>query len=70
MDLGDDLPPPSAPSPMPHGGMLLHAIEAGLTQAPLRHWQAPGGYTMSVAMNNCGELGRVSPCWLAKVGFC
>jgi alkylated DNA repair protein (DNA oxidative demethylase) len=26
----------------------------------LRHWQTPGGYTMSVAMSNCGPLGWVS----------
>jgi alkylated DNA repair protein (DNA oxidative demethylase) len=36
------------------------AIEAVLQQAPLRHWQTLGGYTMSVAMSNCGPLGWVS----------
>ena len=41
-------------------GALLQAIESVLQQAPLRHWQTPGGYTMSVAMSNCGPLGWVS----------
>ena len=74
MDLFDDLPPPSeaALTPIAPGAVLLHgfareaaadllqAIEAVLKQAPLRHWQTPGGYTMSVAMSNCGPLGWVS----------
>lgn len=29
-------------------------------RAPLRHLVTPGGYTMSVAMTNCGRLGWVS----------
>ena len=41
-------------------GTLLQAIESVLQQAPLRHWQTPGGYTMSVGMSNCGPLGWVS----------
>lgn len=74
MDLFDDLPPSSdaAPTPIAHGAVLLHGFaieEAGallqavasvLHQAPLRHMQTPGGYTMSVAMSNCGTLGWVS----------
>ena len=74
MDLFDDLPPSSdaAPTPIAPGAVLLHGFareEAGallqavasvLHQAPLRHMQTPGGYTMSVAMSNCGPLGWVS----------
>lgn len=74
MDLFDDLPPPpdTAPTPIGPGAVLLHrfafeeagallqAVEAVLQQAPLRHLQTPGGYTMSVAMSNCGTLGWVS----------
>ena len=39
---------------------LLHAIKAVLAQAPLRHMQTPGGYTMSVGTTSCGSLGWVS----------
>jgi len=39
---------------------LLEAINAVLAQAPLRQMQTPGGYTMSVAMSNCGALGWVT----------
>lgn len=74
MDLFDDLPlpPEGALMPIAPGAVLLHgfardgdaallqAIESVLSQAPLRHWQTPGGYTMSVAMSNCGPLGWVS----------
>lgn len=74
MDLFDDLPPPTdaAQTHLAPGAVLLHgfaraeaaillqAIESVITQAPLRHMQTPGGYTMSVAMGNCGALGWVS----------
>ena len=72
MDLFDDLPPEATLTHIAPGAVLLHgfaregdaallqAIESVLTQAPLRHWQTPGGYTMSVAMSNCGLLGWVS----------
>ncbi|MDD2880518.1 MAG: DNA oxidative demethylase AlkB [Rhodoferax sp.] len=72
MDLFDDLPPDAAQTPIAPGAMLLHgfardgdaallqAVESVLQQAPLRHMQTPGGYTMSVAMSNCGPLGWVS----------
>jgi alkylated DNA repair protein (DNA oxidative demethylase) len=74
MDLFDDLPPPpgAALTQIAPGAVLLHgfardgdadllqAIESVLSQAPLRHWQTPGGFTMSVAMSNCGPLGWVS----------
>ncbi len=37
------------------------AALAGITaQAPFRHMVTPGGFTMSVAMSNCGPLGWVS----------
>lgn len=39
---------------------LLDAVDAVTTQAPFRHLVTPGGYTMSVAMSNCGERGWVS----------
>lgn len=72
MDLFDDLPPDAALTPLAPGAVLLHgfardgaaallqSVEAVIAQAPLRHLQTPGGYTMSVAMSNCGPLGWVS----------
>ena len=30
--------------------------------AQFRHWVTPGGYTMSVAMTNCGRVGWTSDC--------
>jgi alkylated DNA repair protein (DNA oxidative demethylase) len=74
MDLFDDLPPhPDVTrTHIAPGAVLLHgfardaaaalvqAVEAVLLHAPLRHLQTPGGYTMSVAMSNCGSLGWVS----------
>lgn len=72
MDLFDSLPPEETLTPLAPGAVLLHgfardkeaallqAIESVLQQAPLRHWQTPGGYTMSVGMSNCGPLGWVS----------
>ena len=72
MDLFDDLPSDTAQTPLAPGAVLLHgfardeagallqAVETVLIQAPLRHMQTPGGYTMSVAMSSCGPLGWVS----------
>lgn len=74
MDLFDDLPPhpDAALTHIAPGAVLLHgfareedaallqAAESVVAQAPLRHQQTPGGYTMSVAMSNCGPLGWVS----------
>ncbi len=74
MDLFDDLPPnpEAAPTALAPGALLLHgfaraldaellqAIEAVIAEAPLRHMQTPGGYTMSVAATSCGALGWVS----------
>ena len=39
---------------------LLQAFNQITASAPLRHLVTPGGYTMSVAMTNCGPLGWVS----------
>lgn len=71
--LFDDAPPPyAAPEVIAPGAVLLRgfacgvdeallqAVEAVTAAAPLRHLVTPGGYTMSVAMSNCGALGWVS----------
>lgn len=74
LDLFDDLPTPPeaaqtqiAPGAVllrafgrEDGQTLLQAIDAVLIQAPLRHMQTPGGYTMSVSTSSCGRLGWVS----------
>jgi alkylated DNA repair protein (DNA oxidative demethylase) len=40
---------------------VLHtALEKVIAQAPLRHMVTPGGFTMSVAMTNCGSYGWIS----------
>lgn len=39
---------------------LLAAIDAIASAAPFRHLVTPGGFTMSVAMTNCGPLGWLS----------
>ncbi|MDP2451083.1 MAG: DNA oxidative demethylase AlkB [Polaromonas sp.] len=39
---------------------LLQSIAEVTSQSPFRHLVTPGGYTMSVAMSNCGPLGWVS----------
>lgn len=39
---------------------LMSAINAVTARAPFRHMVTPGGYTMSVAMSNCGPLGWVT----------
>jgi alkylated DNA repair protein (DNA oxidative demethylase) len=41
-------------------GELERAVAAVAAAAPFRHMQTPGGFTMSVAMTNCGRLGWVS----------
>lgn len=45
---------------LPRTDDLLGNVEKIATVAPFRHLVTPGGYTMSVAMTNCGELGWVS----------
>lgn len=39
---------------------LLAALELIQQQAPFRHMVTPGGYTMSVALTNCGNFGWTS----------
>ena len=39
---------------------LKHAVAAVAASAPFRNMKTPGGFTMSVAMTNCGRLGWVS----------
>jgi alkylated DNA repair protein (DNA oxidative demethylase) len=39
---------------------VLAAIEVVREAAPFRHLMTPGGFRMSVAMTNCGDLGWVS----------
>jgi alkylated DNA repair protein (DNA oxidative demethylase) len=39
---------------------LMHSLRTVVSAAPFRHLITPGGYRMSVAMTNCGEVGWVS----------
>lgn len=39
---------------------LLLEIDRVTKESPLRQMQTPGGYQMSVAMTNCGEVGWIS----------
>jgi alkylated DNA repair protein (DNA oxidative demethylase) len=39
---------------------LLNDLKSIITQSPIRHMVTPGGFTMSVAMTNCGKLGWVT----------
>ncbi|MDO9405314.1 MAG: DNA oxidative demethylase AlkB [Polaromonas sp.] len=72
-DLFDnDAPPYRQPEPIAPGAVLLRgfalpqtdalvaAVQGVVASAPLRQLVTPGGYTMSVAMSNCGALGWVS----------
>ena len=43
-----------------HTDSLLAGIHAIAAQAPFRQMQTPGGYTMSVAMTNCGTAGWIT----------
>lgn len=45
---------------LPHEGALREDLARVIAEAPLRHLVTPGGFTMSVAMSNCGALGWVS----------
>jgi len=40
--------------------LLIQEVERVAQAAPFRHLITPGGYTMSVAMTNCGRVGWVS----------
>lgn len=45
---------------LPCVAAVLPALEAIRAGSPFRHLVTPGGFTMSVAMTNCGALGWVS----------
>ena len=45
---------------LPNETQLLADLNLVLSQSPLRHMVTPGGFTMSVAMTNCGDLGWVT----------
>ena len=45
---------------LPFVDALLPAIEGLAERAPFRHLVTPGGFTMSVALTNCGALGWTS----------
>lgn len=66
-----DLFPPTSPSrqqALAPGAVVLRgftrsdeaALDDVIALAPWRHMVTPGGFTMSVAMSNCGELGWVT----------
>lgn len=40
-----------------HADALIKGIAQVTDSSPLRHMVTPGGYTMSVAMTNCGDVG-------------
>lgn len=44
----------------PDEAALLAAVQEVTARAPLRHMVTPGGFTMSVAMTNCGDFGWVT----------
>lgn len=45
---------------VPDAERLRAAVRDVSAAAPFRHMQTPGGFTMSVAMTNCGDVGWVS----------
>jgi alkylated DNA repair protein (DNA oxidative demethylase) len=45
---------------LPFEAALAGAIASVAAAAPFRHMRTPGGFTMSVAMTNCGRFGWVS----------
>jgi len=42
---------------LPDAAALLAGVDAVTQQAPFRNMVTPGGYTMSVALTNCGRYG-------------
>ena len=72
MNLFDQLAQPPAAEPLAEGAVLLRgfaaaeapvlleALDGVAVAAPFRHMVTPGGFTMSVAMTNCGRVGWVS----------
>ena len=45
---------------LPREAAVLAAVESVAAEAPFRHMVTPGGFTMSVAMTNCGAAGWVT----------
>jgi alkylated DNA repair protein (DNA oxidative demethylase) len=45
---------------LPVEALLLDALDKVVKEAPFRHMVTPGGFTMSVAMTNCGAAGWVT----------
>lgn len=45
---------------LPYAKEVMAALEMVARQAPFRHMITPGGFTMSVAMTNCGSAGWVT----------
>lgn len=45
---------------LPVEDQVLQALHSVIAQSPFRHMVTPGGYTMSVAMTNCGAAGWVT----------
>lgn len=45
---------------LPVEAPLLAALQAVVAEAPFRHMVTPGGFSMSVAMTNCGAVGWVT----------
>jgi alkylated DNA repair protein (DNA oxidative demethylase) len=45
---------------LPDEDQLLSALDGVVAAAPFRHMVTPGGFTMSVAMTNCGAVGWVT----------
>jgi len=45
---------------VPVAAVLMEELQGVLDLAPWRHMFTPGGFRMSVAMSNCGDLGWVS----------
>ena len=79
MDLLDGLTPTDASAvPLAEGAVLLRgyvsaeqaallaALRPVIEAAPFRHMVTPGGYTMSVAMTNCGRVGWITD----RRGYC
>lgn len=45
---------------LPYDKDLLAAVEQITAQSPFRHMITPGGFVMSVAMANCGDVGWIT----------
>lgn len=45
---------------LPEARAVFAALQQVVAAAPFRHMVTPGGFTMSVAMTNCGALGWIS----------